>query len=172
MAVGAAAQGPAFATPELRPRTVGASRSHPNLVALEALRSTGLSYRGWKADVRMVEKDHERYPSLARAKLEEMKQKKRMHEGDRRHPLLKKLDHLVQTGPPYPALEAHVREVEDMFHRRPSVAKRRLVEIESLQRREDPNLQALDQLIVKGLTYIGWERTWMPWSGATSIARL
>jgi len=39
-------------------------RSHPQLVALDALKTSGLSYRGWQKDVEEAEKNHVRYPAL------------------------------------------------------------------------------------------------------------
>eukprot|EP00961_Rhodomonas_salina_P063623 855141-Rhodomonas_salina.1 len=87
------------------------ARSHPQLRALDALVSSGLTYPGWEADVKKAEEYHVKRSGFD-GFLTGMKNHQAMHAGDRSHPQLRALDALTASGLTYPGWEADVKKAE------------------------------------------------------------
>ena len=135
-------------------------RSHPDLVQLDALaRST--TYPGWQKDFQKAEEAHFSYGIGLGVKnlLHILKEKQRVHKGDRSHPRLKQLDALTITYPDFQedvskAEDAHFKDLRGSF----------LEHLKNLQNkqaafmgdRSHPDLVKLDSL-AKTTTYPGWE---------------
>lgn len=83
---------------------------HPNLARLQQLKPT-LSYPGWEEDYKTEEKMHKIFPLEAFEKcLFRLQEKQRMHEGNRSHPRLKKLDKRKWS---YPKWKQDFRQAEE-----------------------------------------------------------
>jgi hypothetical protein len=134
-------------------------RSHPQLQTLDKLKRTGLTYNGWKEDLRKAEEKHVEYPTLFDGYVEKMQRKQALHVGDYSHPQVKVLDNLKRAGLTYAGWQADIRKAED----RDSAVSFN-VHVEGIRKKQQihmgdrshPQLQVLDNLIRVGLTYIGW----------------
>jgi len=129
-------------------------RSHPRLVTLDSL---VLSYPNWEADVRKAEEYHLSLKELFSGKIEGMREKQKIYEGDRSHSNLVLLDNLNVN---YHGSESDIMEAEEIHTSKPFMFPDKLHEIREKQRmfekdRSHPRLVALDQL---KLTYPDWER--------------
>jgi len=103
-------------------------RSHPNLLELDSLT---LNYSGYLDDVIKAEEAHTHMPLEFRGKLFEIKQKQRMHHGDRSHPRLVALDSNQFT---FPGWERDVAKAEQYHVRFPELFEGKLEGIKEKQR--------------------------------------
>lgn len=129
-------------------------RSHPNLRQLDGL---ALTYAGHGDDVKEAEEMHTSKPFLFAEKLQEIKEKQRISDGDRNHPRLKSLDELTLT---YPGWEKDKSKAEEFHVRFPELFCGKLTGMTEKQKmfegnRTHANLQRLDALV---LTYPGWRQ--------------
>ena len=129
-------------------------RSHPNLITLDSLT---LTYGGHYEDVKEAEDMHTSKPFLFAEKLQEIKEKQRIFDGDRNHPRLKSLDSLILT---YPGWQKDKAKAEEFHVRFPELFIGKLSGMTQKQKmfdgdRSHDNLQRLDSLI---LTYPGWQQ--------------
>jgi len=76
----------------------GGDRTHPNLMILDEL-ALQLNYPGYQTDLKAAEKAHLNLPQEFDGRLFEIKEKQKIHEGDRSHPRLVALDNMVMTYP-------------------------------------------------------------------------
>ena len=129
-------------------------RSHPRLMILDAL---DLSYPNWQKDCKKAEEYHLCFPELFDGKIAGMKEKQKMHNGDRSHPNLIALDALTLT---YPRYAEDVFEAEDIHTSKPFMYKEKLFEITEKQNmyvgnRSHPRLKILDG---NSFEYPGWQQ--------------
>lgn len=129
-------------------------RSHSRLHLLDSLH---LTYPGWERDFRKAEDYHITLPDLFAGKIDGMKEKQKMYEGDRSHPNLQQLDALCLT---YDDWQRDVVAAEEAHTSKPFMFREKLQEIKEKQKmhqgdRTHPRLMALDSL---RLTYNGWQR--------------
>lgn len=129
-------------------------RSHPNLITLDTL---SLSYHNYQEDVKEAEEMHTSKPFLFNEKLQEIKEKQRISDGDRNHPRLKSLDDLILT---YPGFVKDKAKAEEFHVRFPELFSGKLTGMKEKQKmyegnRTHSNLQRLDALV---LTYPGWRQ--------------
>jgi len=139
---------------------VKGDRSHPNLVKLDGLQ---LSYPGWEKDFLAAERAHIAGSGYDIA-LFVLEESQRIHNGDRSHSRLVKLDSLKLS---YPGCEKDRREVERIYHLRnteqmfaDSMFNNAVEGLKNKQRmfqgdRSHPLLRKLDRL---KLSYPGWEK--------------
>ena len=143
-------------------RLFSGDRTHPQLVALDAILSSGASYPGRAADVTEAEaRYHLDWPDVFDFWLETMSKKQRLHCGDRTHPQLVTLDALLASSPTYVGREIDVAEAEVRHCRdSPHVFEHWLGKIDKTSRlhsgdRTHPQLVALDTLIASVPPYPG-----------------
>jgi len=135
-------------------RMFDGDRSHPNLVELDELQ---LTYPGYRKDVKEAEEIHTSKPFLFPDKLQEIKEKQRIHQGDRNHPRLQTLDKLHLT---YPDWKQDKAKAEEYHIRFPELFLGKITGMKEKQKmhlgdRSHPNLVQLDNL---QLTYPGWQQ--------------
>jgi hypothetical protein len=104
-------------------------RSHSQLRALDAATFT---YTDWREDFKEAEKYHIHNPSLFDNRLSTMKNKQKLHEGDRSHPQLKALDAVNFT---YPGWRKDFKEAEKYHILLPTWFERQLLDMQENQTR-------------------------------------
>jgi len=88
-------------------------RSHTRLVRLDKLKAA-VNYDGWQVDAEFAEAGHitwSKYPQVVSRILDTMLRKQQVHDGDRSHPFIRKLDALTPTLS-YAGWEADARKLE------------------------------------------------------------
>ena len=89
-------------------------RSHARLVRLDKLKAV-VNYDGWQVDAEFAEdimwSEWSKYPEVVSAILDTMLRKQQVHDGDRSHPFIRKLDALTPTLS-YAGWEADARKLE------------------------------------------------------------
>jgi len=98
-------------------------RSHPDLIALDAL---NCSYPGWQNDKAKIERKHTEpplYHTKATRMIEKMRKKQTLFQGDRSHPDLVALDALQCT---YPGWQDDKTEAEEYYWKYPYLVKTRI----------------------------------------------
>ena len=138
-------------------------RSDAQLRALEAVTASGLTYAGWREDVREAEENLTFYPMLFDDFLKRMRRKQACCTGDRSDPQLRALDALAASGLTYDNWQADVRKAEERHTNVIGSARfdTTLARMQAKQEwhtgdRSDAQLRALAAIQASGLTYAGW----------------
>eukprot|EP00961_Rhodomonas_salina_P032499 438502-Rhodomonas_salina.1 len=135
------------------------NRSHPQLLTLDAVVASGLTYSGWQTDVKEAERYHVKWPSSFDGFLAEMTRKQSIKACDRSDSQLCELDALVASGLTYSGWQTDVTMAEHHYVKWPSSFDGFLAEMTRKQsiKAGDRSHPQLDALVASGLTYSGWE---------------
>jgi len=129
-------------------------RSHPELVQLDALRC---NYPGWNVDKATGEKHHFECPILVPSLVKTMRRKQKLHQGNRSHPDLVKLDQLKCT---YPDWQKDKAAVERAYTDYPILLSQSVEKLIKKQKLHEGNTSHPDLVKLNRIkcTYPGWQK--------------